>query len=127
MVAKNNLLRRALKERSKELAEGVDTVLNGPTAVYFGTDPVSAAKVVSKFMEDHEQLNSSLPLSTTKSFRLLISKLFPSFPAANNSWLPSWLNSKLLLKPSSDSFPLLSKTLFMASKPSRLNYLLKSR
>lgn len=56
IVAKNNLLRRALTEKSKELAGDLDTFLNGPTAVLFSPDAVSAAKIVSKFAEDHEKL-----------------------------------------------------------------------
>lgn len=56
MVAKNNLLRRALGEKSKDLAEKVDSVLNGPTAVLFGSDPVAASKTITKFAEDHENL-----------------------------------------------------------------------
>lgn len=56
IVTKNNLLRLALKEKSKELADTLDSFLNGPTAVLFGTDAVSAAKILSKFAEDHENL-----------------------------------------------------------------------
>jgi len=56
IVAKNNLLRLALKEKSKELADTLDSFLNGPTAVLFGTDAVAAAKILTKFSEDHENL-----------------------------------------------------------------------
>jgi large subunit ribosomal protein L10 len=56
MVAKNNLLRIALKEKSKDLAKDLDTFLNGPTAVLFSSDPVTAAKIVSKFAEEHDKL-----------------------------------------------------------------------
>ncbi len=56
IVTKNNLLRLALKEKSKELADALDSFLNGPTAVLFGSDAVSAAKILSKFAEDHEKL-----------------------------------------------------------------------
>jgi large subunit ribosomal protein L10 len=56
LVTKNNLLRLALKEKSKELADTLDSFLNGPTAVLFGPDAVSAAKTLSKFQEDHESL-----------------------------------------------------------------------
>ena len=55
LVTKNNLVRRALEDK-KDLAEGLDTFLNGPTAVYFSPDAVSAAKVISKFAEDHDKL-----------------------------------------------------------------------
>ena len=56
IVTKNNLLRLALKEKSPELATTLGTFLNGPTAVLFGSDAVSAAKILSKFAEDHEKL-----------------------------------------------------------------------
>ena len=56
IVAKNNLLRIALREKSKELADTLDSFLNGPTAVLFGSDAVSAAKTLSKFAEDHDKL-----------------------------------------------------------------------
>ncbi len=56
LVTKNNLLRIAFKEKSKELADTLDSFLNGPTAVLFGADAVSAAKILSKFAEDHEKL-----------------------------------------------------------------------
>lgn len=56
IVAKNNLLRLALKEKSKDLADTLDSFLNGPTAVLFGADAVSAAKTLTKFAEDHENL-----------------------------------------------------------------------
>jgi len=55
-VTKNNLLRLALKDKSKELADTLDSFLNGPTAVLFGADAVSAAKTLSKFAADHENL-----------------------------------------------------------------------
>lgn len=56
LVTKNNLLRLALKEKSKELADTLDSFLNGPTAVLFGKDAVSAAKTLTKFSEDHDKL-----------------------------------------------------------------------
>ncbi len=56
LVTKNNLLRIAFKERSPELASALDSFLNGPTAVLFGADAVSAAKTLSKFAADHEKL-----------------------------------------------------------------------
>ena len=81
MVAKNNLLRRALNEKSKDLAGQVDTVLNGPTAVYFGTDPVSAAKIVSKFMEDHEQLEIKSAIMDDKVISLADIKILSKLPS----------------------------------------------
>lgn len=55
-VTKNNLLRLALKDKSKELADTLDSFLNGPTAVLFGADAVSAAKTLTKFQEEHDKL-----------------------------------------------------------------------
>lgn len=56
IVTKNNLLRLAFKEKSKELADTLDSFLKGPTAVLFGADAVSAAKTLTKFAEDHDKL-----------------------------------------------------------------------
>ncbi len=56
IVTKNNLLRLALKEKSQELSDTLDSFLNGPTAVLFGSDAVSAAKILTKFQQDHEKL-----------------------------------------------------------------------
>ena len=48
-VLKNTLVRRALHELN---IEGLDDVLNGPSAFAFGmSDPVSPAKVVSDFID----------------------------------------------------------------------------
>lgn len=56
MVTKNNLIRRALEDSSKDLAKDLTPFLQGPTAVIFAKDPVSGAKVAAKFAEDHEKL-----------------------------------------------------------------------
>lgn len=56
LVTKNNLMRLALEEKSKDLAKQLGDYLQGPTAVLFSPDAVSAAKVVAKFSEDHEKL-----------------------------------------------------------------------
>ena len=57
LVTKNNILRRALKETSPELAAALDKEFNGPTAVLFAKkDAVMGAKVVAKFNEDHDKL-----------------------------------------------------------------------
>ena len=48
VVLKNTLVRRALQELN---IEGLDDVLNGPSAFAFGmSDPVSPAKIVSDFI-----------------------------------------------------------------------------
>lgn len=52
-VTKNRLAKRALQGTTYEpLAEQ----FTGPTAICFGMDPVSAAKVIAKFAKDHEKL-----------------------------------------------------------------------
>jgi large subunit ribosomal protein L10 len=56
IVTKNNLLRLALKDKSADLAATLDSFLNGPTAVLFGKDAASAAKILTKFAEDHDKL-----------------------------------------------------------------------
>ena len=56
MVAKNNLLRIAIKEQDKDLADSLKNDLQGPTGVLFSQDPVSGAKVAVKFSEDHDKL-----------------------------------------------------------------------
>ena len=57
VVTKNNLLRLALNSKYPEgLPRDVVDVLRGPTAVLFGKDAVSAAKTLTKFAEDHENL-----------------------------------------------------------------------
>lgn len=56
MVAKNNLLRLALKEQSKELADSMSKDLNGPTAVLFSQDPAAGAKIIAEFAKDHDKL-----------------------------------------------------------------------
>ena len=52
-VAKNTLVRRALKETNFEAL--IDT-FNGPTAITFATDPVSAAKAIVDFAKANEKL-----------------------------------------------------------------------
>lgn len=55
MVAKNNLLAIALKEKLGELPETVAAVLAGPTAVIFAqTDAVMATKAVTEFAKDKD-------------------------------------------------------------------------
>ncbi|HEX9008509.1 MAG TPA: 50S ribosomal protein L10 [Patescibacteria group bacterium] len=56
MVAKNNLLRLALKEKDSALADSLADKLQGPTAVLFSQDAVAGAKVAVKFSEDHDKL-----------------------------------------------------------------------
>jgi len=57
VVAKNNLLRLALKETNAELVDTLKAFLQGPTAVLFSKkDAVAGAKVVMNFAKDHESL-----------------------------------------------------------------------
>ncbi|MDX1511891.1 MAG: 50S ribosomal protein L10, partial [Nitriliruptorales bacterium] len=53
-VAKNTLVRRAFADVG---IEGLDDMLNGPTALVFcGEDPVGPAKALKAFAKDHEAL-----------------------------------------------------------------------
>lgn len=81
MVAKNNLLRIALKEKSKETAEQVDSVLNGPTAVLFGKDPVTTSKVMSKFIEDHDSIKIKSAIMDDKVVSLADIKIYSKLPS----------------------------------------------
>ena len=55
MVAKNNLLKIALREKLGDLSREVEDVLHGPTAVIFAqTDAVMAAKAVAEFAKDKD-------------------------------------------------------------------------
>ena len=57
VVAKNNLLKLALKETNSDIVDSLNSFLQGPTAVLFSKkDVVAGAKVVMKFAEDHEKL-----------------------------------------------------------------------
>ena len=54
MVVKNTLALRALEQAS---VEGLNDLLEGPTAfVFAGADPLSAAKVLTDFQTEHQQL-----------------------------------------------------------------------
>ena len=53
-VYKNSMMRFAFKEAG---IEGIDEYLKGPNAIAFGyEDPVSPAKIIHEFAEDHEDL-----------------------------------------------------------------------
>lgn len=59
MVAKNNLLAKALEEKLGGLPRDVADVLRGPTAVIFAqTDAVAATKALTEFIKDKDK---SLP------------------------------------------------------------------
>ncbi len=52
-VTKNRLAKRAIKGTN---FEPLSDQFEGPTAICFGMDPVSAAKVIAKFAKDNEKL-----------------------------------------------------------------------
>jgi large subunit ribosomal protein L10 len=81
MVAKNNLLRLALKEKSSDLADSLDTFLQGPTAVLFSPDAVSAAKIVSKFSEDHDKLKIKTGVMDDKIITIVDIKALSKLPS----------------------------------------------
>ena len=59
MVAKNNLLAIALKEKLGGLPRDIEDVLRGPTAVIFAeSDAVTTAKALAEFIKDKDK---SLP------------------------------------------------------------------
>lgn len=51
-VAKNTLTKRALREHG---VESLDTYLEGPTGIAFGTDEVAGAKVLAEFAKEFEK------------------------------------------------------------------------
>jgi len=51
-VAKNTLTRRALREHG---VESLDSYLEGPTGIAFGTDEVAGAKVLAEFAKEFEK------------------------------------------------------------------------
>jgi len=55
-VAKNNLLKIALKDKLKELPEEVNQALNGPTAVMFAnSDAAASIKALANFIKNNER------------------------------------------------------------------------
>ncbi len=83
VVAKNNLLKLALKETNSDLVDALSSFLQGPTAVLFSKkDAVSGAKVVMKFAEDHDRLKVKSGIMDGKTISLVeittLSKL-PSY------------------------------------------------
>jgi len=82
-VAKNNLLRLAIKETNADLADTITPFLSGPTAVLFSKkDAVTGAKIIMKFALDHEKLKVKSGIMDGKTITLAeitsLSKL-PSF------------------------------------------------
>jgi len=51
-VAKNTLTKRALREHG---VESLDSYLEGPTGIAFGTDEVAGAKVLAEFAKEFEK------------------------------------------------------------------------
>lgn len=57
MVAKNTLVRRAVADTPWQ---GLEPFLEGPTALVISKDQgVTAAKIISKFREDHDSFNKA--------------------------------------------------------------------
>lgn len=81
MVAKNNLMRIALKEKSPELVDTLSEFLQGPTAVLFSPDAVSAAKIVSKFAEDHDKLKIKTGIMDDKIITVIDIKALSKLPS----------------------------------------------
>jgi len=52
-VAKNSLVKLALKGTQYE---SLSDLFTGPTAIFYGTDPITPAKIVSEFANDNEKL-----------------------------------------------------------------------
>ncbi len=81
LVTKNNLMRLALEEKSKDLAKELGDYLQGPTAVLFSPDGVNAAKVVSKFAEDHEKLKIKTGIMDDKIITIAQIKALSKLPS----------------------------------------------
>ncbi len=81
LVTKNNLMRLALEEKSKDLAKDLGDFLQGPTAVLFSPDAVNAAKVVSKFSEDHEKLKIKTGIMDDKIITIADIKALSKLPS----------------------------------------------
>ena len=84
LVAKNNLLKIALKEKLGDLPRELEDVLNGPTAVIFAeSDAVTTAKALAEFIKDKDK---SLP---EIKFGLLDDKILSIKDIETLSQLPS--------------------------------------
>ncbi len=81
-VVKNTLLALALKNRVNELSENALQALEGPTAIILtsDSDPVSPAKILVKFIKDHD-----LP---TIKLGILDDKILSATEVENLSRLP---------------------------------------
>ena len=80
-VLKNTLVRRALKELN---IEGLDEVLNGPSAFAFGmNDPVSPAKIINDFIV--KKKSEAIEIKAGQ----LGNEPWPKCPAAKCCW-PAW-------------------------------------
>ncbi|MBO8126534.1 MAG: 50S ribosomal protein L10 [Firmicutes bacterium] len=99
-VAKNTLTRMAASNAG---IEGLDEYLKGPTAIAFGLeDPVSPAKILSKFAKDHKELEIKagvlegqiIGLDQIKSLADLPSKeeLLSMVARAFQAPIASWVN-----------------------------------
>lgn len=55
-VTKNTLINLALKDRAPELLDGLSDQLQGQTAVIYAPDSVTAAKIVTEFQKNNDNL-----------------------------------------------------------------------
>lgn len=81
LVTKNNLMRLALEDKSKDLAKDLGDYLQGPTAVLFSPDAVSAAKIISKFAEDHDKLKIKTGVMDDKIITIAEIKALSKLPS----------------------------------------------
>jgi large subunit ribosomal protein L10 len=82
LVTKNNLVRLALNDKFPDgLPRDIADVLRGPTAVLFSPDAVSAAKIVSKFAEDHDKLKIKTGLMDGQVITILEIKALSKLPS----------------------------------------------
>ena len=84
-VLKNTLVRRALKELG---IEGLDEVLNGPSAFAFGmNDPVSPAKIINDFIVKKMSMEQIKALAEMPSREVLLARLVGSLQSSIASFV----------------------------------------
>lgn len=65
-VTKNTLISLALKDKAPELLNGLSDSLQGQTAVIYAPDSVSAAKIVTKFNKENDNLGIKIGFTLKK-------------------------------------------------------------
>ena len=66
-VTKNTLINIALNKRSPDILKQIQNHLQGPTAVIYAQDAVSAAKTLTNFAKDHPTFTIKTGLSLSKN------------------------------------------------------------